>query len=351
MKILYLTKYSRMGGSSRMRSYQYFPFLEKQGMNITVKPLFGDRYLSLLYSSGNPIQFAVLGYIKRFFVLFTVFRYERIVIEKELFPYLPATFEILLSFFGVKYIVDYDDAIFHNYDKSSSKLIRFFLSNKIDKVIKYSGKVIVGNSYLHDRASDAGGKNISILPTVVDFERYSLKTHSEKITVNIGWIGTKSTFEKHYLLLTNVIQRAQQNLQTSFVVIGAASSTKLSNVEFVEWNEESEVSSLLGIDIGIMPLRNSHWEMGKCAYKLIQYMACGIPVIASPVGMNIDVVDHDVDGFLAKTEEEWYDDIKILVLDYRKRKEFGLKGRDKVREHYSLQVTQNILYDILVSKY
>jgi len=131
MKVLYLTKYSRLGASSRLRSFQYFPFLKENGIDVAFSPLFNDEYLKDLYSGKQSVKTIFSSYLKRFFILFTVFKYDKIVIEKELFPYLPALFERILAFAKVKYIVDYDDAIFHNYDLSPNKLIRFFLRNKI----------------------------------------------------------------------------------------------------------------------------------------------------------------------------------------------------------------------------
>jgi hypothetical protein len=175
MKILYLTKYTRLAGSSRMRSYQYFPYLEEAGMQVTVKPFFDNAYLKDFYAGKKNISAVLKSYVKRLGVLFSVFSYDRVVIEKEIFPFLPAWAEWMLKRLGIQYIVDYDDAIFHNYDQSSNPIIKKFLANKIAKVMRFSGTVVAGNQYLADYATRSGAKNIEIIPTVIDLERYPVK--------------------------------------------------------------------------------------------------------------------------------------------------------------------------------
>ncbi|MGX7668082.1 glycosyltransferase family 4 protein [Flavobacterium pedocola] len=336
MKVLYFTKYSRLGASSRLRSYQYFPFLEAKGIAVSVSPLFNDAYLEHLYSGKKSIMTVLLAYLKRFFVFFTVFRYDKVVIEKELFPYLPPLFERILAFLGIKYIVDYDDAIFHNYDLSTNKAIRFFLKHKIDTVMKCAGTVVAGNSYLASRALQSGAVNVVVLPTVIDISRYEVKQKQDHEEIVIGWIGSPSTY-KYVKTILPVIEKLSTNYSIVFQVIGAKETYKgPAKVEFLDWSETSEVNLIQQFDIGIMPLENSPWEQGKCAYKLIQYMGCGIPVVASPVGMNSEVV-HQENGFLADREEQWYQAFEKLVLDATSRKTLGANGRKKVEEAFSLQ--------------
>ena len=117
MKILYFTKYTNLGASSRLRSFQFFPLLEASGFRVEVSPLFNDNYLKALYNKKKIKNLIIIFcYIRRFFHLFKVRNYDLIVIEKELFPYFPAFVEIIFNRLNIKYIVDYDDAIFHKYD-------------------------------------------------------------------------------------------------------------------------------------------------------------------------------------------------------------------------------------------
>jgi len=337
MKLLYLTKYSRKGASSRLRSYQYFPFLEAEGMQITVSPLFDDLYLEQLYSGKKPVLEILKSYIKRFFVLFTVFGYDKVVLEKEIFPYLPSWAEQLLAFLGVKYIVDFDDAIFHNYDLHPNKWIRFFLKNKIDSVMRSAQTVIAGNVYLAERAKRAGTKKVIVFPTVIDIERYHQKKEFNPDKTVIGWIGSPSTF-KYVKTIFPVFEKLVQKYPIEVHIVGAKEAVSVSfPMQFIEWSENSEVKAISTFDIGIMPLEDSPWEKGKCSYKLIQYMACGIPVVASPVGMNTQVVSEGINGYLAKDIAGWSDALEEMITDKHKCRTFGSSGRQLVERNYTVQ--------------
>lgn len=348
MKLLYLTKYSRKGASSRLRSYQYFPFLEKEGMQLTVKPLFDDRYLEKLYSGKQPVFEIVKAYIKRFFVLFTVFGYDKVVLEKELFPYLPSWTEQLLAFLGVKYCVDFDDAIFHNYDLHPNKWIRFFLKNKIDLVMRSAQTVIAGNAYLAERAESAGAKKVVVLPTVIDIVRYHHKKEFHQEKTIIGWIGSPSTF-KYVKAIFPVFEKLAQKYPIEIHIVGAKEAVSVSfPMQFIEWSENTEVESISTFDIGIMPLEDSPWEKGKCSYKLIQYMACGIPVVASPVGMNKQVVAEGINGYLAKEDKGWTHALEEMITDKYKCRTFGSSGRHLVEREYTVQSQFKTLLAVLL---
>ncbi|MDH6307769.1 glycosyltransferase involved in cell wall biosynthesis [Dysgonomonas sp. PFB1-18] len=346
MKILYYTKYTRKGASSRLRSYQYFPYLEQMGYNIEVSPLFDDKYLNNMYD-GKSVKLLILwSYLKRFFFILKNIRNKVVFIEYELFPYLPAWTEYLLKMLGVKYIVDYDDAIFHKYEMNSSSIFRFFIGRKIDKVMKYSYMVIAGNNYLAERAHIAGAKRVQVIPTVIDLNRYEIKEKEDESKFVIGWIGTKSTFRYLYPL-KNVLNRLIENYGIYLNIVGAKELLGLGENEVhIEWSEENEVNSILTFDVGIMPLEDGYWEKGKCGYKLIQYMGCGLPVIASSVGANNDIVINGDSGFLVQEENEWYKRLEQYIIDLSLRKSHGIKGRQLVESKYSVQRQVNNYIEI-----
>lgn len=349
MKVLYLTKYTRLAGSSRMRSFQYFPYLEEAGMQVTVKPFFDDAYLKDFYAGKKNISAVLKSYVKRLGVLFSVFSYDRVVIEKEIFPFLPALAEWMLKLLGIQYIVDYDDAIFHHYDQSSNPLIKKFLGNKIANVMRFSGTVVAGNQYLADYAARSGAKNIEIIPTVIDLERYPIKQNADDEQFIVGWIGTKTTFEKHLLPCKDWIKALQiQEPNIRFHIVGITEDMDLGkNVKYIRWTEETEVAEILKMDIGLMPLQDSKWEKGKCAYKLIQYAACGIPGVASDVGMNREVTVPGETGILAAVDEEWIQAIKTLKSNTELRQQMGRNARKKVEERYCIQQTSTKWKEIL----
>lgn len=339
MKILYFTKYVRQGASSRLRSYQYFPYFKKKGYDVQVLPLFNEVYLNNTYEGKKNIKNIVFAYLKRFFQLRLVVGPEIIVIEKELFPYFPAWIEQILKGLGIKYIVDYDDAIFHNYDLSSNWWLRTFLSNKIDKVMKNSVVVVAGNDYLKNRALQAGAKKVIKVPTVIEANRYPKKVQllKQRETI-IGWIGSPSTLA--YLIpLVPTFEKLAAKYPLKIHIIGAAGKTlnlPQQLVKYIRWEEKTEVLEILNFDIGIMPLDDTPWANGKCAYKLIQYMACGLPVVASPVGMNTKVVKNEYNGFLASTQEEWYSGLENYILDSDLRIKHGNVGYEDVKKNYTV---------------
>lgn len=341
MKVLALTKYSRMGASSRLRTLQYIPFLEQQGINITTQSLFDDQYLENLYNGKNNPKLSIINYyIKRLYTLLKARDFDLIWIEYEILPYLPSFFEQLLNFFGVKYVVDYDDAIFHNYDLSKNFIIRTFLSKKIDSVMKNSSCITVGNSYLMERAKK-NNSSVQWVPTVIDIDRYTLRRKKTSDPIVIGWIGSPST-QKYIVEIKDALIAISKKHPIRLLLVGA--NKNITNylpgikVEVVPWDESTEVMHIKRMDIGIMPLTDGPWEKGKCGYKLIQYMACSIPVIASPVGVNVDIVNYSNSGYLAGSINEWIKFIDALASNSEQRDILGASGRSAVENTYSVQV-------------
>ncbi|AAZ18526.1 probable glycosyl transferase, group 1 [Psychrobacter arcticus 273-4] len=353
MKVLVFTKYPRMGASSRLRTLQYLPLLEQHGFEFTVRSLFDEAYLENLYNNSSRSRLAVLKYYcKRLITLFSVYRYDLIWIEYELFPYLPAFAERYLRLIGKEYIVDYDDAIFHNYDLFDNSIIRKFLAKKIDMVMAKSSCVIAGNAYLAERARAAGGKYIEWVPTVVDQSRYVPMLKEKGNQKVIGWIGSPST-QKYILDIKEALHTVCELHSARLLLVGATQDIvdEFSGieVEVAAWSEDSEAQLIQQMDIGVMPLPDGPWEKGKCGYKLIQYMACGIPVVASPVGVNNDIISDGKCGYLADNLEQWADSLSILLSSQEKRQMLGDAGRKAVEKTYSLQVQAPILARIFNS--
>lgn len=333
-----LTRYSRLGASSRVRSLQYIPGFTKEGFEIDVSPLFSDEYLVALYRGGSRWGEVVFGYWARLQRLVGARPYDLIWIEKEIFPFLPAAVERLLGLLGTPYVVDYDDALFHRYDRHPSGLVRSLLGRKIDVVMRQAALVVAGNEYLAERARMAGARRVEIVPTVVDLDRYLQDRRPSTGPPVVGWIGTPAT-RKYLLGLRGVFESIRKETEVRIVAVGLTQEMLGdARIESVNWSEDTEVQSIKSFDIGIMPLPDEPWERGKCGYKLIQYMACGVPVVASPVGVNNEIVRHGENGFLAETEPEWLDAIKRLIVDAGTRKRMGKVGREMVEARFSLQV-------------
>lgn len=349
MKILLLSRYGHLGASSRYRSYQYLPFLENYQIKFTSLPLVDDDYLQSKYTGKSIFPLTiVIAYVKRLIALIQIAKYDLIWIEYELFPSLPAWFESIISL-KKSYIVDYDDAIFHRYDLSHNPVIKQLLGKKIDKIMISASIVTVGNSYLAERAIKAGASRVELLPTVIDLNKYPILDRPNNDTFTIGWIGSPTT-TKYLESLAPVFQSICSNGRARVVAIGAKDfQIEGVDLQIKKWSEETEVNDLNQIDVGIMPLDDTPWSRGKCGFKLIQYMACSKPVIASPVGINTEIVEEGVNGFLAATHQEWIDALSKLRDNWELQEKMGQNGRKKVAQEYCLAVTAPKLLELLKS--
>jgi len=338
-RLLVLSRYSRLGASSRLRTLQYKPYIEAAGFEVEYAALFDDTYLQKFYSGQNKLLSLPAYYGKRVWQIRKKPDPSLIWIEYEALPWLPFFLESALFSRSIPIISDFDDAVFHRYDAHKLKFVRSLLGNKIDQIMKNSRLVMAGNTYLADRAHQAGAANVEIVPTVVDLSLYpKLMQSGRKPSAQIGWIGTPNTwnaFGKRTFYTLKPLLEAQNS---RFKAVGAGLVEKTKGaLNIVPWSEETEVGQIRDMEIGIMPLSDTPWARGKCGYKLIQYMACGLPVVASPVGVNAKIVEHGVNGFLAETDDDWHNAILTLMNDASLRRRMGEAGRKKVEENYSLQ--------------
>jgi len=350
MKILLLTRYPRTGASSRLRTLQYLPHLEAAGHEVRVQTLFDEAYLESLYQSGrrSPLRTAAL-YLRRLAALAKAGEHDLLWIEKELFPYLPAWIESRL---GTPWVVDYDDALFHNYDLAQNPLVRRLLGGKIDTVMRSADAVIVGNRYLAERARAAGATRVTVIPTVVEHGRYQPRSVAPTAHPVIGWIGSPST-QKYLLDIRAPLQQACRRYGARLLLVGATPEILPGlpgiEVQLEPWSEDREAALIRQMDVGIMPLRDGPWEHGKCGYKLIQYMACGVPLVASPTGANREIVEDSGAGLLANSGEDWSDALSQLLTSASERERMGRAGRQAVENRYSLQRQLPVLLETLAA--
>jgi hypothetical protein len=339
MKVLILSRYSRKGASSRLRTMQYMPFLEANGAEVRVEHLFDDQYLEALSAGRRDIGNILSAYRRRIRSLIKAKDEDVIWLEKEALPWLPAVIEHGLFPRNVPLVVDYDDAVFHRYDRHSSSVIRALLGDKIAHVMARADVVIAGNHYLSDYALRTGARRVEIVPTVVDADAYAPRaSEGSDETVTVGWIGTPGTWRDCVQPFLLDIRHALAGLDAGLMAVGAGNAADdAADVITRQWSEDREIADIQEMDIGIMPLPDTPWMRGKCGFKLIQYMACGLPVVASPVGVNRDIVGHGVNGFLAETPAEWTEALRKLVTDDALRQRMGAKGREMVKNQYSLQ--------------
>lgn len=225
-------------------------------------------------------------------------------------------------------VFDYDDAIWINEGEK-----------QVQRVIAKSALVFAGNEYLAEYGSKFN-KNIHIIPTTVDTE--SLYPQSKiNETFTIGWIGTKCNFPFLEIIRQPIIDFLSQNFDSKFVVVSSEKPPQFKfdekQVCFSTWSAENENSLINQFSIGVMPLPDNEYTRGKCSYKMLQYMACGKPVIVSPVGMNQKILSEDEVGFAATEEQQWLDLFLRLKNENTIRKSLGKNARMVVEEKYSIK--------------
>lgn len=353
MKLTILSRYTRLGASSRLRTMQYMPALRQAGFEVEVASFFDDSYLQSLYGGRRETRRLMQFTMNRLAQCRRARTSDVIWVEKEALPWFPWALERLALPRDVPMVSDYDDAVFHRYDQNRSALVRGLLGRKIDRVMAHSALVTAGNTYLADRARRTGAARIEIVPTVVDAEAYqpSPARHADG-KLRIGWIGTPQTWAKYVLPRMPFFEALARRHDIRFQLVGARLAPgREGHFNYIPWTEASEISAIQNMDIGIMPLIDSPWERGKNGYKLIQYMACGLPVVASPVGVNTLIVQPRENGFLAGSEAEWHEALVTLLTDAKVRMEMGLAGRKRVVDTYSIQVqgprVAGLLYDLV----
>ncbi len=332
-------KYGDRAASTRQRFVQATAYLAAENIALDIVPLFDNAYLATLFDTGVRGKAAIIAaYVKRFFDLWRIRHYDFILVQYELFPYLPGFFEALLRLTRKPVFYDIDDAIFHQYDQHRKPLIRWLLRKKLVPLLRRVNLAFCGNAYLQDYVARYC-KRTEIIPTVVDVEMFAPPVEKTSATPPVlGWIGSPSTWDYCLPLLEVFASLAQENILSMLVVGAQHKAVSRAGFTFRDWSEAREIRDIQQMDIGIMPIPDAPWARGKCGYKLIQYMACGLPVIASPVGVNTAIVEHGVNGFLATTEEEWRAAILQLATDAALRKRMGEAGRKTIEQHYSIQI-------------
>lgn len=300
--------------ASRYRVLQYLPYLKEAQIEYEVS-LFPDSFRQWMKLFSQIKDFDVLYVQKK-----RLWHWQLWYLKRK----------------HIKIVYDFDDAVMYKspvdgYRKSFKRQRTFA------RMVRYADRVVAGNSYLKSKALPYND-DVTIIPTVIDTSKYSVKNYdirSEKIT--IGWIGSKSSLPFIQELTPAFDRLAEQNKSLELKIIcNEFFDCKTMPVHKKMWAEEDENTDLQGIDIGLAPLPNHEWTRGKCATKLLQYFAVGVPVVCSPVGVHGEIVEEGVNGMFASTVDEWAEKIKCLAGDAALRKRMGMEGKKTLDAGYSL---------------
>lgn len=351
MKLIVYSRHQRLGASSRYRSIQYFPILEQFGIEVVHRPFFTDNYLTKKANKTVRAFEIARAYIARFMSLLRESRqYNTVFFEKELLPFTPHWIEVFfLKRFGAS-IIDFDDAIWHAYDRSRWRLIRKIGASKFPALVKQCNLTIAGSHYLQKQCNDWMATECLFIPTSIPNAKYFGQGLAQEKNADVVWIGSDSTLQ--YLdAIMPALGRIAESFKISVRVIGPSRPGDRqypSFVQYIPWSEKTEVDLLATSRVGIMPLPDEPFERGKCAFKLIQYMGVGIPFIASPVGENKFLCSANLGGISAESESEWIDAITRLLQSESTREQMGKHAYTNFLNGYTTEANgQNIATSVL----
>ncbi len=343
--------------SQRYRLEQWEPLLRERGVEITYAPFEDEELHSLVYKPGNlakKMRLVSRGFARRLSHVNKARNYDLVYIMREAALLGPPVFERLIHQQRTPMVFDFDDAIFVSYRSPSNGYLSYLkFASKTKTICRLASHVMVGNPYLAEYARQVND-NVTVIPTTIDTDRYQLlprgpRNESHSGPPVIGWTGSHSTVP-HLDTLREALKELAQTEKFQLRVIGTpVYECPPLDVEVRMWHAETEVTDLDGVDIGIMPLPEDKWSKGKCGLKALQFMALGIPVICSPVGVNSQIIQDGVNGLLAASKAEWIEKLTRLLRSPELRQRLGEAGRATLREKYSARAQAPRVYEVFKS--
>ncbi|MSS71038.1 MAG: glycosyltransferase family 1 protein [Candidatus Latescibacteria bacterium] len=358
MRVLFVMPYGALAASSRTRVYQYFPYLDRAGISYDVLTVFPDARihgitLPLLRGPARKVVYYVEGWVRTLCVgwrtLLRARRYDVLFFQRAM---LPPPVPALLRWRKTRIVYDFDDATFTTDVTERSlvnRIVRWRNSRGLPPMLRTSAHAIVENDYTRAYA-ERYCPRVSTITGPIDTDRYRPLESPKPCgsPVVLGWIGSPTT-EKYLETIRRPLEEVGRRFSNVRLVLVGASSFEVAGLptERLKWDVEREVADLRTFDIGLMPLPDDEWTRGKGGYKLLQYMAVGIPAVTSPVGVNRVLVSDGADGFWAAGEEAWTDRLCRLIRDADLRRNTGAAGRRKMEREYALSVSADRWIEIL----
>lgn len=348
LKILGLSLYGLQAASHRVRLSQFQPGLWGAGIELQIDSLLDDAYLQRSFSGRRiSLRRLVLAYGRRIRALHQLVNFDLAIVYGDLLPFFSSCLEHQLL--KIPFIYDCDDAFFLKYRSGRLRPLQPLLGAKADRLMAAAVAVTAGNTALAAHARRFNS-NVTVLPSVVDTDQFRpvAPPPAERSggPFTVGWIGSPSTAPYLQLVVEPLQQLARERPLRLLVVGGPAPAIAGVEVIAQPWSLEQEVSLIQQFDVGVMPLPDTPWTRGKCAYKLIQCMACGIPVVASRVGANVEAVPSEC-GILVESPGEWLAAFRQLAADPALRQRMGSAARQWVVQRYSLRSALPVLTGVI----
>jgi len=344
IRVLALTPIPVEGAGCRFRIAQFVPYLREHGFEVTISPFYSNEYFQFVYRRGHFVK-KVLGAIplvwKRLRALPLIRNYDLVFLYREAIPAGPPVVERSIAKRGVPIVYDFDDAIFlPNVSEANQRVSFLKRPERIAELLRLSTRVVAGNEFLAVYARNHN-ERVTVIPTAVDTDYFVPRADAAPASRDlvVGWIGSPTTFQ--YLReLAPVLRGVAREHRFTLKVSGAGEPVSFPGVTVDEprWSLADEVSLFNTCDIGVYPLKDDDWARGKCGFKAIQCMACGVPVVAQAVGVNREIIRDGENGFLASTPAEWKEKLGRLLTDADLRARFARAGRQTIEERYSVRV-------------
>lgn len=359
MKVLFLPTASWNDPPSRYRILQYLSYLREYGVAAGCRAGVSDYvYERFAPAKGSLAKFVFfgLGALSRMLACLIIWRYQVIFIQRLVLPHVYPFPEMLIcivaGLLGKRIVFDFDDAIYAtSHYRRSTPVEKLTDANRVGRIIARCDAVIAGNAYLADYARRYNN-NVVIIPTSVDTTRYPLKEVADKNPDEpfvIGWIGMPGALPYLNILRPCFQELAARHRILLRIVGGLEYDCPGVCVECLPWSLQGEVGHILTFDVGVMPLLENEEARGKCGLKLLQYMAAGIPVVASPVGANKDIVTDGMEGYLAGSLMEWNEKLLSLIHSTKLRQEMGGRGRETVERSFSIKANLHLLIKVITA--
>ncbi len=352
MRVTAIATHPEVSPSTRFRIHQFREALASRGIELRYDFLFGVDEYGRLRSGGGVARRAreLMGALgARMRRLESADLGDVVWVSRDLAPIGAGRILACLRDRGVPLVADFDDAVFLPPAGGSRWLGPLRRPGRaFADLCRASSVVLAGSSYLAEAARGAVGidkpVDVRILPTVVDTGRYRPVNRRNSPALTIGWVGSHSTLP--YLWTRRaVFQELAREVPFALRVVSDSPPPPIPgvDVEFQRWTPATEVSAFHGIDLGVYPLPDDAWSRGKCGLKAIQYGACGVPVVASPVGVLREVVVPEETGLWADSDREWVGAMKRILGDPAAIERMGRNARAWVEERYSLAAALPVL--------
>lgn len=340
MRVLCLTTLPRIGAGNRLRVEQYVRPLRDMGIELVVSPFFDDLGASVLYHPGNvrrKVAAVLRGLVRRLRDAWRVRFFDLVLVYRESAPIGPPLFERMLASMRTPYVFDFDDAIFlAPIHPSNTRWSWLRHPSRVTETVRQAALVIAGNEYLAEWAGQHNAR-VTVIGTPVDTDVHRPRAERPPGPLVIGWVGS-STTAPYLRLLDEILDALSERTEFVFRVIGGSYAHPRARVECLPYRLDREADDVATFDIGVLPEPDDPWTRGKGGFKALVYMATGIPVVASKVGVNPFIVVDGETGFCAADAATWIAALEQLAGDPSLRANMGAAGRRLAVDRHSLRV-------------